>query len=277
MDVSPIGHGTHVSGIVAAVSNNGIGVVGTMPFGAEIMAIKIFASNGTGGTTTSTSDFFNGLQFAVLNGADVINLSLEDDSTDYDSVAQQGLQMAIGAGIPVVVAMGNGNPTGQSVDGTTVHVVPAVYSTTPGVIGVASFDADSGVLSAFSNYGTTYAEIAAPGASSAGVGITSTLPLKMSSYGQLSGTSQSTPMVSAAAALTIGWLKTAYNGQKPTPAEVENLIETSADSSALLTNYVQGGRRLNLYNLAEAILSKYPRTQGTGPTTLPHAGACPSN
>jgi subtilisin family serine protease len=271
MDVSPIGHGTHVSGLIAAVSNNGIGVVGTMPFNANVMAVKIFASDGAGGVTTTTTYFYNGILFAILNHADVINLSVEASGTDYDSVAQSGLQQAVNAGIPVAVAMGNGNPAGQLVDGITVHVVPAVYSTIHGVIGVASIDADTGYLSNFSNYGTTYAEIGAPGASSAGVGITSTIPMSLNSYGQLSGTSQATPMVSAAAALTVGWIKKAYNGQIPSPAEVETLILGSADVFTPLTNYVQGARKLDLYSLANVIMSNYPNTAatGSGSTTLP--------
>lgn len=266
-DVSPIGHGTHVSGLIAAVSNNGIGVAGAMPYNAKIMAIKIFASDGAGGVTTTTTDFYNGIIFAIANGADVINLSVEASGTDYDSVAQSGLQQAVARGVAVAVAMGNGSPTGQLVDGTNVHVVPAVYSTINGVIGVASINADSGALSSFSNYGVNYAEIAAPGAASAGLGMTSTVPVRMSSYGQLSGTSQAAPLVAGAEALMIGWIKAAYGGTAPSPAAVENLILGAADSSSLLTNYVQNSRRLNLLNIANAILSKYPQTQPTSTTT----------
>lgn len=271
MDASPIGHGTHVSGLIAAVSNNGIGIVGAMPYDVQIMAVKIFNSDGQGGVQTTTTYFYNGILFAILNHADVINLSVEADGTDYDSVAQSGLQQALNAGIPVPVAMGNSN---KLVDGVSVHVVPAVFSTMAGVIGVASIDADSGALSSFSNYGTKYAEIAAPGASSAGVGMTSTIPVSMSSYGQLSGTSQAAPMVSAAAALTVAWIKKAYSNQAPSPAEVENLILGSADVSTPLTNFVQGARRLNLYNLANTIMSHYPNTAAPGSvsTTLPPAG-----
>lgn len=276
-DVSPIGHGTHVSGLIAAVSNNGMGVAGAMPYNAKIMAIKIFASDGSGGITTTTTDFYNGIIFAIANGADVINLSVEASGTDYDSVAQSGLQQAVASGISVAVAMGNGSPTGQLVDGSNVHVVPAVYSTINGVIGVASINADSGALSSFSNYGVNYAEIAAPGAASAGLGMTSTVPVKLSSYGQLSGTSQASPLVAAAEALMIGWIKAAYGGTAPSPAAVETLILGAADSSSLLTNYVQNSRRLNMLNIANAILSKYPQTQPTSTTTgttLPPAAGC---
>jgi len=272
-DVSPIGHGTHVSGLIAAASNNGIGVTGAMPYNAKIMAIKIFASDGAGGVTTTTTDFYNGIIFAIANSADVINLSVEASGTDYDSVAQSGLQQAVAAGIAVSVAMGNGSPTGQLVDGTTVHVVPAVYSTINGVIGVASINADSGALSSFSNFGVNYAEIAAPGAASAGIGMTSTIPVTLSSYGQLSGTSQAAPLVAAAEGLMIGWIKAAYGGTAPSPAAVENLILGSADSSSLLTNYVQNSRRLNLLNIANAILSKYPQTQ---PSSTKTGAALPS-
>jgi subtilisin family serine protease len=272
MDASDIGHGTHVSGLVAAVSNNSLGIIGTMPFNAQIMAVKVF-SNASGTLSMSTSDLYNGIQFAYLNGASVINLSIESSGTEYDSVTQAGLTEAVNNGVTVAVAMGNGDPTGQLVDAVNNRVVPAVYSAIAGVIGVASFDASSEQLSSFSNYSTTYAEIAAPGASAPGSGIYSTIPLSLSAYGTLMGTSQATPIVSAAAGLTIALIKQAY-GIAPSPKEVERLILTSAIKSPALAGYVANGNRLDLLSLVNTIRSEYPRTMGQGSATLPAYSGC---
>lgn len=272
MDIAADGHGTHIAGDIAAVSNNGTGIAGTMPFNAKIIAIKIYVSDGNGGVQTTTTAFYNGMQAALLNGADVINLSLATVTTDYDAVAEEGVNSALGQGVFTAVAIGNGNPNGQLVDGTTVHVMPAMLAAKHGVIGVASYDSNTGNISAFSNYSTTYAEIAAPGENSAGQGIFSTLPLANSAYGTLAGTSEATPFVSAAAALTIGWIRDSY-GITPSPAEVERLILGSAAENTQLAGYVQAGHQLDLYNLAVAIQQAYPGTNG-GPKTVPANANC---
>jgi hypothetical protein len=266
LDVSSEGHGTNVAGIIGAVSNNAMGIVGTMPFNAELMILKVFSGSGTNLVLTTTS-LLNGLEIAYLNGAKVINLSIESTGSTYDAVASAGLTAAVNNGATVAVAMGNNSP-GLLVDGTTVHEVPAVYSTIAGVIGVASFDSSTGALSSFSNYSTTYAEIAAPGAVSESAGIYSTIP--GSTYGTLMGTSQATPMVSAAAGLTSAWITQAY-GTAPSPAEVERLILLGAKKSTLLAPYVEDGNQLDLLGLAQTIQSQYPKVlnalTGTTPAT----------
>lgn len=261
-DISAEGHGTHVSGIIAAVSNNNVGIIGTAPFGAQIMALKVFSNSGSG-LTTSTTIFSNAIKAAYLNGASVINISIQITGNSYDYVAQTELQDAVNHGATVVVAMGNGDNHGQLVDGVSVHVVPAIFSGINGVIGVASMNANTGTLSVFSNYSTQFAEIAAPGALDDNTGIYSTLPTWMTTYGTLMGTSQATPMVSAAAALTIGWIEQAY-GTPPSPAEVERLILTSAVKNSALSTYVKNGNQLDLLSLASYIQSQYPKVGSSG-------------
>src|SRR5207249_216773 len=65
------GHGTHVAGIAAALTNNGIGVAGTAP-DAKIMPVRVLDSTGSG----STDDVAAGIRWAADHGAQVINLSL---------------------------------------------------------------------------------------------------------------------------------------------------------------------------------------------------------
>lgn len=165
------GHGTHVSGIIAA-DINGFGVEGVAPQ-AQIMAIKVLGSDGTG----YISSIINGIDYAMQHGAQVINMSL---GSSYDSsLLADKVQQAASKGIILVAAAGNNS-------GPLLY--PAAY---PSVISVAATDSNDNFAS-FSNYG---AEVAAPG-----VGITSTVP---GGYATWSGTSMAAPHVTATVALML--------------------------------------------------------------------------
>ena len=171
------GHGTHVSGIIAAVTDNGIGVAGVAP-AAIVMPVKALADDGT----WWSSDVAEGVIYAVDHGAGVINLSL---SSSGNSVLAQAVEYARSRGVVVVAAGGNARRLGS----------PTAYpAALPGVIAVAATDATD-TDAAFSNTGT-YIDVAAPG-----VAIRSTLP--EGTYGGMSGTSMAAPHVSAIAALLL--------------------------------------------------------------------------
>lgn len=259
-DVSDIGHGTHVAGLMAAVSNNGQGIIGTMPYRARIMVIKVFRLQTDGSLTTSSQYFANAVRYAYLNGANVINLSLGAVGTGArtDSLAQTAIQEAVARGSVVTVVIGNseGGANGQLVDGTTYSSIPGQFATMPGVIGVGSYDVNTGSKSYFSHYSTTFAEIAGPGAQQGNTGVYSTIPRSLGSYGQLAGTSQAGPIVSAAAGLTIGLIREA-TGTVPPPAEVERLILASAAKTPGLASYFKDGNKLDLLNLVQKINEEY--------------------
>jgi subtilisin family serine protease len=261
-DVSDEGHGTHVAGMIAAVSNNGIGISGMMPFRALIMPINIFSVDSSGNASSSTTLVYNAVRLAVANGASVINMSLQQTQTgaQTDAVMQQVLNDAVTAGTTVVVVIGNAatsNGQGTLIDNLNWSVVPGMYSVLNGVIGVGAIDTNGGTKSTFSNYSTTYAEIGAPGAVTGTSGLLSTIPTALGSYGYLAGTSQAAPQVAAAAAMTIAIIQNAY-GVKPSAAEVERLIETSATKQAALAPYFKNGNQLNLVALVAYIKSQYP-------------------
>lgn len=272
MDISSIGHGTHVAGLIAAQANNNIGIRGVMPYRAKIMAIKIFALNSSGELTTSSTHFSNAVRFAVDNGAHVINLSLGriTAGSDTDALAQSAVMDAVNRKAVVITVIGNadGSNPGAEVNGSTLSSIPGQYSTTEGVIGVGSLDAETGAKSSFSHYSTTYAEIGAPGAERSSVGVFSTKPTGGGYYGRLSGTSQAAPIVSAAAGLAIGIIKEAYNGVAPDPREVESLLLTSAAKSSQLNSYFKNGNRLDLVNLATVIQQRYPLTRTGGGSNI---------
>lgn len=168
------GHGTHVAGIAAAATNNGVGIAGMAPF-ASIIPIRSLDNYGNG----LLSSVANGIVYAANNGAHVVNLSL--GSPTNDSFLQAAVQYAWDRGAVVIAAAGN--------DNTSTPFYPAYL---PGVVAVASTNS-SDVKSAFSNYGT-WVDVAAPGDQilSTYVG---------TSYAYLSGTSMAAPHVSGLAAL----------------------------------------------------------------------------
>ncbi len=171
------GHGTHVAGIAAAISDNGIGVAGVAG-GVEIMPVKVLDEHGKG----NSLDIYLGIRYAVDEGADVINLSL---GGPYPSLlVKQAIDYAVENDVVVVAAIGNDNDT---VD------YPAAFS---GVIGVGAVDWNDSkdfTKANFSNWGAQV-DLVAPG-----VDIYST-DLE-GSYSLKSGTSMATPFVAGYAAL----------------------------------------------------------------------------
>jgi subtilisin family serine protease len=275
-DVSTNGHGTHVSGMIAGVANNSTGIIGAMPYRAQIMAIKLFKSDGQGGLTTTSQYFYNAMKFAYLNGANVINLSLGSITSGAatDALAESGVDEAVAHGVTVITVIGNATSgNGVLIDGTTMSSIPGQYASKTGVIGVGAYDTTTGQKSYFSHYSTTYAEIGAPGEESPSSGLYSTIPRALGNYGRLSGTSQAAPQVSAAAALTIAMIRNAY-GVVPTPAEVERLILTSADKSAALAPYFKSGNKLDFMTLVAQINNDYPNTKSPGLAALPVTSGC---
>jgi thermitase len=172
------GHGTHVAGIAAAMSNNGNGIAG-VSWGARIMPVKVLNLAGGG----SYADVAAGITFAVDSGAQVINLSL---GGEFPSVfLQDAVDYASSRGAVVVAASGN--------TGTDNVLYPAAYGN---VIAVSAVD-NLNNRAAFSNYGPAI-DLAAPG-----VTIYSTSP--GGTYTYRSGTSMAAPFVSGLAAILRGF------------------------------------------------------------------------
>ncbi|MHB9752859.1 S8 family peptidase [Streptomyces sp. BYX5S] len=183
------GHGTHVSGIAAAHTDNGVGVAGGAP-GAKIMPVRVLGANGSG----SNGDITKGIVWAADQGADVINLSLGEGvlmtKLLQGGILNKAIQHAHDKGAVVVAAAGN--------DGADTQ--PYKVRTPVLVVGAST---EKGTAADFSNFGAEQA-VSAPGED-----ILSTLPtyrtketLKdTSGYGKLSGTSMAAPYVSALAAL----------------------------------------------------------------------------
>jgi len=254
------GHGTHVAGLAAAVSNNGVGVAGTMGIRSKIMAVKVLAGNGSG----SAEAIVNGINFAAQNGAHVISLSL--GAPGQNAAFQTAVSNAVARGATVVIAAGNDNKQMSS----SVWYSPASYAASiNGALSIGSM-AQGNSRSTFSNYSPQFVDLGAPGTN-----IFSTL--SNGSYGNMSGTSMATPIVSGAAGLVVGMLKS--RNVPVTPALVESLLKESAVKDPNLTQFFNSGNRLNLRQLANLINTKYPpvgQTPSPTPTPTPNPAPGPT-
>lgn len=149
-------HGTHVAGTIAATGNNGLGVAG-VAYGVRIMALKVFPDLFSG---ASDADIIAAINYAVENGAHIINLSLGGPGSE-NTVLTSAVANAVDAGVLIVAAAGN-----ESADNDTTPSWPANYanvsSTRDGVISVAATD-QADALAIFSNTGAGTVSVGAPG------------------------------------------------------------------------------------------------------------------
>ncbi len=272
------GHGTHVSGIVAARDPD-IGVA----MGAGLVDLKVGGANGSSRIDLAATE--KALQWVLANHAQynilVVNMSLgggfftsPDQATNdilYDDV--QRLQSA---GITVVSAAGNDYPQYQKLGSSS----PGIFSTLsvgavwdkneggpfPSSASATYKDYTTGAdrITYFSDRPGTANVIFAPGAF-----IRSTLP--GGTYGSLAGTSQATPMVSGTVAL-MQQAASQFGGRYLTPAEVSDLIRANADTindgddeDTNVTTTGDDFPRVNAYKAVEGVRSYFQQGAPTPP------------
>jgi|GEM_PF-1870822 len=250
MDDDPLGHGTHVAGLIGACGNNSVGGTGVMPSNVQLMAVKALGGDGSG----SLANVVNSISWAVENGADVINMSIEAGRTSPQLTA--AVQNAVRNGVVIIGAAGNSS---LEVDTEFNIVFPAVESGLGGMIAVGSVDSTTSQRSLFSNFSTSLVEISAPGAleSSAeggsqvdGTGIYSTVP--GGNYDRIMGTSQASPLVAGAAATLIAYLKS--QGIQYSPDAIEfYLREKATNRNTSLVDAFAEGAVLDLGTLARNV------------------------
>ncbi|MFZ4414537.1 MAG: S8 family serine peptidase, partial [Bacteroidales bacterium] len=182
-------HGTHVAGIAAAETNNGIGVAGVCPK-AKIMPVKVLAGKGGGDLATVVK----GINYAATRGATIINMSF--GSYANSSTLVDVLLNAYNNNILLVAAAGNDSHSIYDINPATdipYTMYPAAISFVFGVQSDGSysnFDPDGPI---FSDLGGLNYELKAPGTA------LSTVP--NGNYRSMSGTSMATPIVSGSLAL----------------------------------------------------------------------------
>jgi len=242
-------HGSIVAGIAGAKGNNSEGITG-VNWNVTIMPVRMLNDVGSGTSFQAAA----AVDYAVQNGANVINLSFSGPSQDLP--LRGAIKDAYEAGVVVVAAMGN---DGQDTDLDPVY--PACYEGADDwVIGVVSSGATD-EKSSFSNYGNNCADIAAPGeliySTSYEDGSAEYSDLYI---GNASGTSMAAPVVSGAVALILS--------EYPdlSPDDVRRSLKLSVDplSGPLATK--SGAGRLNVARALEyaASFSDGTGTDGDG-------------
>jgi subtilisin family serine protease len=230
------GHGTHVSGTIAA-PEDGRGVVGVAP-GAAAMPLRALDDDGTG----STADVAEAFHYAGELGVDVVNASIGSYGLSYaerDAIAAHPDTL-------YVVAAGN-----DANDNDALPSYPCAYPQA-NIVCVAATNA-SDLPASFTNYGATTVDLYAPG-----VDIMSTY--LGSAWAWMSGTSMATPHVAGTAALLY-----AYDPAL-TPAEVKAALLGSAEpKAALLARPTLTGARLNAADALASVAGTPEDTTGPGP------------
>jgi len=217
-------HGTHVSGTIGAVGNNGIGVAG-VNWNVKLMACKFLNAGGSGSTDGAVS-CLNYLAMMKDRGVNIVATNNSWGGGGFSQALYDAIDAHRQRGILFIAAAGNSN-----LDNDTASFYPANYYL-PNIIAVAA-TTSTDARASFSNFGRRTVHLGAPGDQ-----ILSTTP--NNTYGTLSGTSMATPHVTGVAAL----LK-AQDGTRDWRA-IRNLILAGGDNKSSLSNTVTQ-KRLNAF------------------------------
>lgn len=219
-------HGTHVAGTIAAVGDNGIGVVG-VNWSAKIMALKFLGASGSGPTSAA----IEAVEYSTMMGAHLTNNSWGGGG--FSEAMYDAIEAAGDAGRLFIAAAGN-----DALDNEVFPHYPSSYDL-DNIISVAS-TTDEDLLSSFSNFGASTVDIAAPGSN-----ILSTLP--GDNYASFNGTSMATPHVTGVAALILSQ-DPELSSDVVSYEAVRDRIFASVDILPNLDGVVSTGGRLNAFN-----------------------------
>ena len=220
------GHGSHTSGIIGAVGDNGKGVAGVC-WNVKIMALKFLDYTGVG----YISDAIDCVEYSILMGADLMNNSWGGGS--YNQSLRDAIAAAGEAGMLFVVSAGNGYGN----DNDTNPHYPSSYDPA-NVISVMSTDCYDNVP-AYSSYGPTSVDLGAPGGASSCKVYSC---WKNGEYYYAYGTSMAAPHVTAACAIIWSVCPSL------THLDVKDIILETVDPLPSLEGLCLSGGRLNLYN-----------------------------
>ena len=202
-----VGHGTAVAGVVGAIGDNKIGTLG-INWKAKILPVKVDDANGNLGI----SNIAKGIRWAADNGARVMNLSV--GSSSDSSTLKSAIDYAYGKGCVIVAATGN--------DGKNAVSFPARYSN---VIGTGA-SSDGKTKANITNYGTGLDVLAISAWYTT---------IVTGGYGNMSGTSFSSPQVAGLASLLIGL------NPELTQEQVKHYIQMGASGNGVRTDLIGYG------------------------------------
>lgn len=209
-------HGTHVSGIIAAVRDNNKGIEGIAD-NVKIMMVRAVPDG-----DEHDKDIALAIRYAVDNGARVINMSFGKDFSPEKKWVDEAVKYAESKNVLLVHAAGN---DGKNIDTADNYPNPNLRATTSRAsnwitVGASGDEKAGGLTAPFSNYGKNEVDVFAPG-----VKIYSTVPGK-TTYANAQGTSMAAPVVAGTAAFLLEYFPNL------TALELKNIIEKSAQVPA---------------------------------------------
>ena len=228
-------HGTHCSGIIAAVRNNQKGMDGVVS-NVNIMMIRAVPDG-----DEHDKDIALAIRYAVDNGAKIISMSFGKDFSPEKHWVDDAYRYAESKGVLLVQAAGNAN---KNVDEEGSFPNP-IYKDGKGKasnvinVGASGNDQNGGLTASFSNYGKKNVDVFAPG-----VGIYSTIP-GGNTYGNASGTSMACPLVAGVAAFILQHYPTL------TPQQVKEAIEKTAQAPKEKVKKPGGEENVDMSDLAK--------------------------
>ena len=236
-----LSHGTHVSGIIAAVADNGIGIAG-ISFRSKLIVTKHAADNDL--TDPSIVKGYSGVLYCAKMGAKIINCSWGGGYDLYGKLVVDNVTKNYGA----IVVAAAGNDSHSNDDN------PSYPSDFDNTVSVAALNR-SDKKAYYSNWGKVV-DISAPGGegSSAYNAILSTIHVSAGSYASWQGTSMATPVVAGALALLKAWFPDDTRGQL-----LSRLLNNADPIDAQNPDYkgLLGAGRVNVYNaIAKGIFPK---------------------
>jgi len=249
------GHGTHVTGMIVANANNGLGVAGTAyKEKVKVMPIKVLNQYASG----LDFDVAAGITWAADNGADIINLSLVIYSSTNPAVLAAACSYAAGQGCFLIAASGNDN-VDYDFDPPNNHYYPAGD---PNVMAVAATTSEN-YVTWYSNWGSII-DLAAPGGSFdyyTDHGVTSTA--MDDGFSAVQGTSFAASQVSALAALL--WLQDSSRSVNTLRTLMTNHCENPGNEQVI----VIGAGRINVFNSlgGDAVVTFTPSNTPTSTPT----------
>ncbi|HEX5438325.1 MAG TPA: S8 family serine peptidase [Gemmatimonadaceae bacterium] len=208
-------HGTHVSGIIAALRGNGLGIDGIAP------DVRVLMVRAVPDGDERDKDVANAIRYAVDRGANIISMSFGKPYSPEKAAVDAAVKYADAHGVLMVHAAGN---DGKDLDSTANGNFPTRNYLGGGSaqnwieVGASSWKGGDSLAASFSNYGHQQVDVFAPG-----VDVLSTVP---GGYRRESGTSMAAPMVSGVAALLMSYYPTL------TAQQVKHIILSSATSYA---------------------------------------------
>jgi len=226
--VDVVGHGTHVSGIIAA---KGLQMDEGVCPGCKILAVRVLATMKSGEKLVGAGivdNINNGIKWAVDQGADIINMSLGIKHTGGGLPHQEVIDYALHKNVSIVAASGN--------DGTEEKYYPGAL---PGVIAVGAVD-DGGNVTSFTSYGANITVVAP------GLNVYSSFT--NNGYAFASGTSQASPFVTGVVGLLRSYaLK---KGRKIGNEQIRYILKSTSDKINSRLRDQRGG--YGLINVADA-------------------------